>query len=164
MEIFSALLALWAGNSPVTGEFPAQRPVTRGFDVSFDLRLNKWFSKISWGCWFDVPCNFTEWHTSGTSQVLNFVAHYFGLVQLQPIPSMTYYPWWRHQMETFSVLLALCERNSPVPTGFPSQRPVTRSFDAFFDLCLNKRLRKQPIRRWFETPSCSLWRHCNFTT
>ena len=41
METFSALLALYAGNSPVTGEFPAQRPVTRSFDVFFDLRLNK---------------------------------------------------------------------------------------------------------------------------
>ena len=41
MEIFSALLAICAGNSPVTGEFPAQRPVTRSYDVFFDLRLNK---------------------------------------------------------------------------------------------------------------------------
>ena len=41
METFSALLALCAGNSPVTGEFPAQRPVTRSFDVFFDLRQNK---------------------------------------------------------------------------------------------------------------------------
>ena len=41
METFSALLAICAGNSPVSGEFPAQRPVTRGFDVFFDLRLNK---------------------------------------------------------------------------------------------------------------------------
>ena len=40
MEAFSALLDFWAGNSPVTGEFPAQRPVTRGFDVFFDLRPN----------------------------------------------------------------------------------------------------------------------------
>ena len=36
METFSALLAICAGNSPVTGEFPAQRPVTRSFDVFFD--------------------------------------------------------------------------------------------------------------------------------
>ena len=43
------------------------------------------------------------------------------------------------------------------PVGFPSQRPVTRSFDVFFDLCLNKRLSKQWPRRCFETP---LWRHC----
>ena len=41
MESFSALLAICAGNSPVPGEFPTQRPVTRSFDVFFDLRLNK---------------------------------------------------------------------------------------------------------------------------
>ena len=44
---------------------------------------------------------------------------------------------------------------------FPTQRPVTRSFDVFFDLRLNKRLNKQSWGWWFETPSCSLWRHCN---
>ena len=41
--------------------------------------------------------------------------------------------------------------------GFLSQRPMTRSFDVFFYL----RLSKQSKRRWFETPSRSLWRHCN---
>ena len=44
METVSALLALCAGNSPVTGEFPSQRPVTRSLDVFFDLRLNTLFS------------------------------------------------------------------------------------------------------------------------
>ena len=33
--------------------------------------------------------------------------------------------WWRHQMETFSALLAICAGNSPVPGEFPTQRPVT---------------------------------------
>ena len=51
--------------------------------------------------------------------------------------------WWRHQMETFSAILAICAGNSPVPGEFPTQRPVTRSFDVFFDLRLNKRLSKQ---------------------
>ena len=41
METFSALLALCEGNPTVTGEFPSQRPVTRSFEVFFDLRLNK---------------------------------------------------------------------------------------------------------------------------
>ena len=41
MEKISALLAICAGNSPVSGEFPAQRAVTRSFDIIFDLRLNK---------------------------------------------------------------------------------------------------------------------------
>ena len=45
----SALLAICAGNSPVPGEFRAQRPVTRSFGVFFDLRLNKGLSKQSWG-------------------------------------------------------------------------------------------------------------------
>ena len=40
METFPALLALCAGNSPVTVEFPAHRPVTRSFDVPFDLRVS----------------------------------------------------------------------------------------------------------------------------
>ena len=44
------------------------------------------------------------------------------------------------------------------PGKFPAQRPVTRSFDVFFDLRLNKRLSKQPWGWWFETPSWSLWR------
>ena len=44
---------------------------------------------------------------------------------------------------------------------FPSQRPVMRSFDIFFDLRLNKRLSNQSRGWWFETPSHSLWRHRN---
>ena len=71
--------------------------------------------------------------------------------------------WWRHQMETFFASLAICAGNSPVTGEFPSQRPVTRSFDVFFDLRLNKRLNKQWWGWWFETPTRSLWRHCNGT-
>ena len=71
------------------------------------------------------------------------------------------YPWWRHQMEAFSALLAICAGNSPVPGEFPTQRPVTRSFDVFFDLRLNKRLSKQSWSWWLETLSRPLWRHRN---
>ena len=46
-------------------------------------------------------------------------------------------------METFGALLAICAGNSLVPGEFPSQRPVTRSFDVFRDLRPNKRLSKQ---------------------
>ena len=71
------------------------------------------------------------------------------------------YPSWRHQMETFSALLALCAGNSPVSGEFPAQRPVTRSFDVFFDLRPIKRLCKHSRGWWFETLSRPLWRHCN---
>ena len=47
--------------------------------------------------------------------------------------------WWRHQMETFSVLLAICAENSPVTGEFPAQRSVARNFDVFCDLRLNRR-------------------------
>ena len=51
--------------------------------------------------------------------------------------------------------------NSPVTGEFPTRRPVTRSFDVFFDMRPNKRLSKQSLGWWFETPSRSLWRQCN---
>ena len=69
---------------------------------------------------------------------------------------LTFRSWSRHG--NISVLLALCEGNPPVTGGFPSERPVTRRFDDFFDLRLNKRLSRQPKHRWFETQSHSLWR------
>ena len=66
---------------------------------------------------------------------------------------------WRHQIEPFFRFTGhLCGEF----TGeFPSQRPVTRSFDVFFDLRLNKLFCKQSRRRWFEAASRSLWRHCD---
>ena len=68
-------------------------------------------------------------------------------------------PWfrftvsWRHKIKTFS-------RYWPFARGIHQRRrPVTRSFDVFFDLCLNIRLSKQSWGWWFETPSRILWRH-----
>ena len=61
--------------------------------------------------------------------------------------------WWRHQMITFAALMVICAGNSLVTGEFPAQRPVARSFDAFFDLRLNKRLSKQWWGWWFETLS-----------
>ena len=72
--------------------------------------------------------------------------------------------WWCHPMETFSTLLALCSGKPRMIGEFPSQRPVTRSFDffvcLFFGQRLNKWMSKQSWGWWFETPSRSLWRHC----
>ena len=69
--------------------------------------------------------------------------------------------WWRHRMETFSALLTIRVGNSPVTGEFPAQRPVTRSFDVFFHLRLNKGLSKQWWGWWFETPSRPFRRHSN---
>ena len=85
--------------------------------------------------------------------------------------------WWRHQMETFSALLAICAGNSPVSGEFPAQRPVARSFDVFFDLCpindwVNNReagdLRRSRahydvivMHPWFHEYYCSSWNYIN---
>ena len=68
--------------------------------------------------------------------------------------------WWRHQIEIFPCYWPFAG-NSPVTGEFPSQRQVTRSFDVFFDLRLNKRLSRHLRCRCFETSWRSWWRHCN---
>ena len=78
-----------------------------------------------------------------------------------PLTSRAMQWWWRDQMETFSALLAICAGNSPVTGEFPAQRPVTWSFDVFFDRRLNKRLSKQSGGWWFATPSRPFWRQCD---
>ena len=87
METFSTLLTLCAGNSPVTGEFSAQRSVTRSFDDFFDLRLNKRFSKQSWGWWFETPsrcllrhCN-DQYHHDNNPSVYLFQLQHTGRVE-----------------------------------------------------------------------------------
>ena len=95
------------------------------------------------------------WRLKQNTEIVSMSRHHHG---------STSFTWWRHQMETFSALLALCAGNSPVTGEFPAQRPVTWSFDVFFDLRLNKWFSKQSWGWWFETSSHSLWCHCNEKT
>ena len=101
-----------------------------------------WYKKVKADPWIIVSVN-PKWMSGCT-----FVSH----IEAK---------WWRHQMETFSALLAICAGYSPVPGEFPAQRPVTRTFDVFFDLRLNKWLSKQSWGWWCETLSRPLWRHHN---
>ena len=212
METFSALMAICAGNSPVLGEFPAQRPVTRSFDVFFDLHLNKRLSKQSWGWWFETLSRPLWHHCNGELAQVQFKArssvHKPGASQwftgsyqfcLQRGTSIIYsgpkinlvvidgeeidyprgYPrailtmmlthWWNYTVPNDDIIKwDHFARYWPFVRGIqrwamdsPHTRPMTRSFDVFFGLYLNKRLvSKQSRRRWFETPSGSLWRHC----
>ena len=88
METFSALLAICAGNSPVAGEILAQRPVTRSFDVFFDLGLNERlrklvtvmvkecsniFSRLNHGCQWLIDArdqSFARYDLSGKANIL----------------------------------------------------------------------------------------------
>ena len=65
---------------------------------------------------------------------------------------------WKHFPRYWSFLRGI---HRPITGDFPAQRPVTRSFDVFFDLRLNKRLSKQRWGWWFETQSRPVLRHCN---
>ena len=106
---------------------------------------------------FTADANITRIDCVKISRLLTSPAADSKMVQM--VWNKCFSPWWRHQMETFSVLLAICAGNSPVSGEFPTQRPVTRSFDTFFHM--NKRLSKQSRGWWFETLSWPLWRHCN---
>ena len=91
MQTFSALQANCAGNSPVTGEFPAQRPVTRSFDVFLDLHLNTRLSKIN----------------REAGDLRRYRAHYDVIVMWTKLSLLTYVyaslrtPWvnWPHSVE-----------------------------------------------------------------
>ena len=85
--------------------------------------------------WFHQHCYIIRWKTV-------FQSNSFLPWALMIGASQKMLSWWRHQMQAFSALLTICAGNSPVPVEFPAQRPVTRSFDVFFDLRLNKWLSK----------------------
>ena len=137
------------------GNSPHKVPVTRKmlpFDDVIECQIIHGTWRTDGQCKFCRGCN---WDVACFSLYQNerpLLDHRRGIM---------FAPWWRHQMEIFSALLDSCTGNSPVIGEFPSQGPVRRSFDVFFDLGLNTPLSKQWWGWWFETPSRSLWRHCN---
>ena len=90
METFSTLLVICAGNSPVTSEFPAQRPVARSFSVFFDLHLNKRLSKQLWGWWFETPSGPLWRHSSALYCTLAFHSAVHEFVYLSVILSRSF--------------------------------------------------------------------------
>ena len=165
IKTFSALLAICAGNSPVTGEFTSERPVTGCFDVFLIyVWTNGWANNRNTGdlrchcAHYDVTVMYTDGYLPQRGpQALPVHPRYLqdrllhrGSVLCASV-GRNNISLWRHQMETFSALRAFCDGNPPVTGGFPSQRPVTRSFGVyvFFNLRMNK-------------PRSKLWRHCNF--
>ena len=101
-----------------------------------------------------------------TSLVVAFKWKHFSVIASQitslAIVYSTVYSGADQRKHQNSALLALWEGNSPVNS--PPKGPVTRSFDVFCDLRLNKRLSKQSRGWWFETLSRSLWRHSSATS
>ena len=112
--------------------------------------------------------NYLSWLTTNKTSAFLIIGSMWGLAANYPSPKIA---------ESFSVCHDVIIHHDDViklkhfpcywpfvrgTTGhlcFPSQRPVTPSFDVFFDVRLNKRLRKQSKCWWLQTPPCSLWRH-----
>ena len=90
-----------------------------------------------------------------------FQLTHFPFDDIKNICTSSYYMMTSSNGNIFRVTGPLCGEFTG-PGEFPAQRPVTRSFDVFFDLRPNKRLSKQPRGWWFDTSSWSLWRQCNY--
>ena len=165
METYSALLAICAGNSPVSGEFPAQRPVTRSVYVFFDLCLNKQLSKQSWGWWFETlrrplwrhcnACNCNTCVVPGLNHsVIRLVSCYWLFREIVMIEYQSF------AMSSNGNMFRVTGPLWGETTGYRwihLKRSMTRSFDVFFDLRLNKRLIKQSRSQWFETSLQCVW-------
>ena len=84
--------------------------------------------------WYLKSLTVTSHQCHGVSNHQKLDCLFSSLFRLTPERNINkaLHSWWHHQMETFSALLALCAGNSPVTGEFPSQRPVTRSFDVSF--------------------------------
>ena len=174
METFAALLVLCTGNSPVTGEFPAQRPVTRSFDTSM-WYINILYKSMAWHKTAVIPL---QTHWSYCSLVLNHKND--GTIHKiwRPLSRPKSLTWTTslvskdHGGNHLNSMMTSSNGNIFRVTGHlwgeftgPRWIPHTKASDAglwcFFDLRLNKPLSKLSWGWWFETLSRPLWRHCN---
>ena len=78
---------------PVTGEFPAQRPATRSFDISFALRLNKRLSKHSWGWWSEAP-SCPLWRHCNETFVLFNIDNFYVCININISKIIATYSFW----------------------------------------------------------------------
>ena len=102
----SALLAIYAGNSPVTGEFHSQGPVTRSFDDFFDLGLNKRLSKQSWGWWCEMALRSLWRHRNENNQ---HVQHTPDLDMFSDdLPGSSYNEFWKYSGYMCTHVLQSC--------------------------------------------------------
>ena len=132
MEPFSVLLAICAGNSPLSGEVPAQRPETRSFDIFFDLRLNKRLSKQTWGWWFETLscplwCQCNEVLRIRT-HVIQYTAGVSGLDNCSTYSRFysTYSLKWIYHLHIF---FSLAKANCfSLPVGDHIDQPITTAF------------------------------------
>ena len=145
--------SIFRGTGPLWGESTGNRwiPPTKASGAEF--WCFRWSAPEGWANNRDAgDLRHHRAHSDGTVMILMLTAAQ-EVYSVQIENWLLNNPWWRHQMETFSALLA-------------GHRwiPCTKASDAelwWFLQRLNKQLSKKWWGWWFETPSRSLWRHCN---
>ena len=153
----SGLLHWHCGNLKIA-PVPAKQPWWIWINTSCELIMNDCITTTKQST--TKPCAYFLGYTVCSSWIIK-ITFCTKLLFINRLYIHICISWWCHQMEIFSALLALCVRNSPVTGEFPSQRPVTRSFDAFLPAPWIKRLSKNSCGWWLQTPSRSLWRRGN---
>ena len=112
--------------------------------LKFELHLQIVSSNVWVRYFYGISKGPLKFHTKHFTYALKYV-HLFRYenLRLLDLRAHKYFKmlsslaWWRHQLDTFSAILAFCEGNSPVTGEFTSQRPVMQSFDVvvFFSIC-----------------------------
>ena len=126
------------------------------------IKLFYWISiRKTWKCFTDPLCSEADSYSESSNVEYGEATWPAVSPSLwQNIDIYSYVMMTSTNGNIFRVTAHLCGEFTS-PRWIPPQRPVTRSFDAFFDLHLNKRLSEQSWGWWFETLSCPLWCHCN---
>ena len=138
------------------------------FQIS-DIKINKYTQDITkvnatrMDIFIDLPqsqhigSKYIRWSTFHRQHFqMHLLGYKFTKAPLQPHDDFIK---WKHFPRYWPFVRGI--HRSPGTGEFPAQKPVTRSFDVFFNLRLNKWLSKQWWGWWFETLSCPLWRHCS---
>ena len=121
------------------GEFPTQRPVTRGFDVFFDLRLNKRMSKQSWGWWLEtLSCSLWRQSNELARNCLWGIRRYFRIhfLMLNVMKSDSNFPEmgsWRVLLTTSRYWFKWWLRTEQAPSHYPNQLMI--SYTGVYPIC-----------------------------
>ena len=143
-KVFVKSLVMHIHVSELGQHLDGAKPLPEPLMFNCQIDPQKYFTNYTW-CWIFIEGSFVD--------VINALLSIFIVRWLLLIP-LSDFMMTSSNGNIFRITGHLCGK-------FPTQRPVTQSFDDVCHLCLNKQLSKQWWGRWFEMPPCPLWHHCN---
>ena len=141
------------GDSPITGEFPAQKPVTWSFHVFLDLCLNKRLRKPWWGWWFETSSRSLWRHCNvmcisktaflGPLIEMEVIVHKPALFVITPVPQfnikMSSCQYRKSHYGDETVISITCQGIHGTTFQYPIRRLIVRSHEV-----------SKPRDWWFE--------------